>query len=41
MLIRSNPYSVYRPGFQMDSRGVLIVTRKWIVATRLYAIVWR
>jgi hypothetical protein len=38
MLIRSNP--CYRPMFQRDGRGILIVTRRFIFATGMFAQVW-
>lgn len=39
MLIRSNP--CYRPHFQMDRCGILIVTKRVIFATKIYARCWR
>lgn len=38
MLIRSNP--CYRPTFIRDRRGLLIVTRRFILATGTYALAW-
>jgi hypothetical protein len=36
MLIRSNP-NLYRPGLTRDHRGLLLITRRWIIATGMFA----
>lgn len=41
MLIRSNPHSIYAPQFSWSRSGLLIVTRRLIVATRAHAYAWR
>lgn len=38
-MIRTNP--CYRPHFAWDGRGFLLVTRRWIIATGLFAKYWR
>lgn len=38
MLLRSNP--CYPPQFALNRRGLLIVSRRWIFATRSYAHCW-
>lgn len=38
MLIRTNP--CYRPQVRWDATGLLLITRRWIVATRIYARCW-
>lgn len=35
MLIRRNIYD--RPIFRRDKLGLLVITRRWIIATRIYA----
>ncbi len=35
MLIRRNRF--YRPIFRCNERGILIVTRKWVIAAGTYA----
>lgn len=39
MLIRSNP--CYPPMLQRDKRGLLIVTRRFIIATGMFARCWQ
>jgi hypothetical protein len=38
MLIRSNP--CYRPTFQRDGRGMLLITSRFIIATGMFARCW-
>ena len=40
MLLRSNPHGIYRPQFAWDRRGLLILTRRWVVASGVFARCW-
>jgi hypothetical protein len=40
MLFRSNPCRIYAPCFEFRGQGLLLITRKWIIATGLNARVW-
>lgn len=40
MLIRSNP-NLYRPSLTRDRRGTLLITRRWIFATGMFAQCYR
>lgn len=38
MLVRRNHF--YQPVFKRDRMGLLLVTKRWIIATRQYALCW-
>lgn len=41
MLIRSNPRGIYPARFSWSSRGLLLITRRAIIATGTLALAWR
>lgn len=40
MLIRTNPHNLYRPAFHWDRTGLLVVTKRFILATGVKAVGW-
>lgn len=40
MVIRTNPCSIYPKRFLWNRFGFLLITRSWIIATKVHAFAW-
>jgi hypothetical protein len=41
LIIRSNNHGIYPSEFRWNRRGLLFITKKWIVASGQYGFCWR